>query len=61
MNQKLQELVNQATHKVLGVKQLDSIILAELIVRECAAICESRKLTPSAFTADELLEHFGIK
>ena len=33
---RLQELVKQATHDVLGVKQLDSIILAELIVKECA-------------------------
>lgn len=61
MNENLQKLVKQATHDVLGVKQLDSVILAELIVRECAAICESRKLTPSTFTSAELLEHFGIQ
>ena len=58
---RLQELVKQATHDVLGVKQLDSIILAELIVKECAEICHERKLTPSTFTGDELLEHFGIE
>lgn len=34
---------------------------AELIVKECAEICRERKLTPSAFTADELLEHFGVE
>lgn len=34
---------------------------AELIVGECAELCRARKLTPSAFTADELLEHFGVK
>lgn len=33
----------------------------ELIVRECARICRDRKLTPSVFTADELLEHFGVE
>ena len=37
---RLQELVKQATHDVLGVKQLDSIILAELIVRECIKVCD---------------------
>ena len=58
---RLQELVKQATHDVLGVKQLDSIILAELIVKECAEICHKRKLTPSTFTGDELLEHFGVE
>lgn len=40
MNNKLKELVAQATHDVLGVKQLDSIILAELILAECAAACD---------------------
>ena len=35
--------------------------LAELIVRECANICRDRKMAPSAFTADELLEHFGVE
>ena len=34
---------------------------AELIVRECADLCRERKLAPSAFTADDLLEHFGVE
>lgn len=38
---RLQELVKQATHDVLGVKQLDSIILAELIVAECVDVCQN--------------------
>ena len=33
---------------------------AELIVKECANLCRARKLAPSAFTADDLLEHFGV-
>ena len=32
-----------------------------LLIQECVAFCEQRKLTPSVFVADELLEHFGIK
>lgn len=35
---RLQELVKQATHDVLGVKQVDSIILAELIAQDCVNI-----------------------
>lgn len=34
---------------------------AQLIVEECADICRNRKLAPSAFTADEILERFGVK
>ena len=34
---------------------------AELIVKECANLCHERKLTPSTFTGDELLEKFGVK
>ena len=38
---RLQELVEQATHSVLGVRQLDSIILAELIAAECVKVCQN--------------------
>lgn len=73
MNPRIKELAEQAGLKVeswmtnppkpfqiLGsTEQFEKF--AELIIRECAEICRSRKLTPSAFTADELLEHFGVK
>lgn len=63
---RLQELVKQATHDVLGVKQLDSIILAELIVKECAAVCVEKidtgsLMAPQApWMAKQILEHFGL-
>lgn len=56
MNENLQKLIKQATHNVLGVQQLDSVILAELIVRECAEIALTEEHEP-----DEcILQHFGI-
>lgn len=75
MNKRIQDLVDIAAEAVPGVYSLkyesgDSGVefdetalqkFVELIVRECAEICRSRKLTPSAFTADDILEHFGVE
>lgn len=66
MNERIRELALQAGHKPLGTfaDELMDIYnkkFAELIVGECAELCRARKLTPSAFIADELLEHFGVK
>ena len=67
---RLQELVKQATHDVLGVKQLDSIILAELIVAECAQVCQQvtssgmfdgNQQYASAYCRDEIKRHFGLE
>lgn len=59
MNEKLKEIAKKAQveHCVSHVRLQE---FAELIVRECAEMCRERKLTPSTFTADELLEHFGM-
>jgi hypothetical protein len=38
MNERIQELINQATDDILGVKVLDKRMFAELIVKECAQI-----------------------
>jgi len=35
MNQQIRELLKQATYDVLGVKQVDQQLFAELIVQEC--------------------------
>ena len=61
---RLQELVEQATHKVLGVKQLDSIILAELIARECAEVARQHNLATaerSYMVHDAIKQHFGLE
>ena len=75
MNERIKELAKQAnihfsrigildgdpdgTARLVGYSKMEKF--AELIVRECANICRDRKMTPSAFTADELLEHFGVE
>ena len=68
MNERIKELAKQARQIGeyvnygqirLSPEQFEQKF-AELIVRECADLCRERKLTPSAFTADELLEHFGV-
>ena len=68
MTTNIQALADQAKKSIPhGIHSPDKWIeeynktFAQLIVRECANICRDRKMTPSAFTADELLEHFGIK
>jgi hypothetical protein len=72
---RLQELVEQATHKVLGVRQIDSIILAELIVAECVEVCQKLANEYAKDRVDQddysaavvegcgvaLKEHFNIK
>ena len=65
MNDNLKELYHKAhdTSDVPGAfpQYFSAGKFAELIVRRCAELCYERKLTPSAFTGDELLEHFGIE
>lgn len=68
MNERIRELAVEAGYKPLPgfdfANSLEEVFLkkfAELIVRECADLCRERKLYPSAFVADELLEHFGVK
>lgn len=66
MNERIKELA-MICYKEVGDWQYGSIRVfdyekfAEIIVRDCTAICHERKLTPSAFTGDELLEHFGLE
>lgn len=40
-------------------EQLEDIM--DALVIECAEFCKNQKLTPSAFTGDDLMEHFGVK
>ncbi len=65
MNEQLKELYYKAhdTSDVEGSfpQYFSATKFAELIVRKCADICHERKLTPSTFTGEELLEYFDIK
>jgi len=59
MNDKISELLKKATYDVLGVKQVDQQLFAELIVGECAKrvdYWESRQ----GEHCDDLLKHFGV-
>lgn len=64
---RLQELVEQATHKVLGVKQLDSIILAELIAQDCVDIATKEWNEHGWYEsggkriAEAIKDHFGLE
>jgi hypothetical protein len=57
MNERIQELINQATDDILGVKVLDKRMFAELIVKECARIAETAEPYQSS---DLIKKHFGV-
>ena len=63
LNEQIERLAKQAgcTIDRLGYGEGNLEKFAELIVKECANLCHERKLTPSTFTGDELLEKFEIK
>lgn len=57
MNSNLQQIINKATEDILGVKQVNASVLAELIIRECANLAD----TAEPYKADDLiLRHFGL-
>ncbi len=71
MNERIQELAEQAKFKaeedinrqISYNAELKAFAekFAELIIKECVELCHERKLTPSTFTGDEILEHFGVE
>ena len=40
-------------------EQLEDIM--DAVVAECAEYCKKQQLAPSAFTGEDLKEHFGVK
>ena len=62
MNERIRELDKQVSASPALLSHDEYLEkLARLIVQECASICRERRLAPSVFTADELLEHFGVQ
>lgn len=57
MNQRIKELMAQATYDVLGVKQIDQQLFAELIVKECMS---NLHLNGYDDAMDQVKEHFGV-
>ena len=61
MNKVIEDLKKQATEDILGVKQLDANLFAELIVRECIeTIGTFENTTSHKEQMDMLKNHFGV-
>jgi hypothetical protein len=58
MNPLFKELMAQATYDVLGVKQIDQQLFAELIVKECMS---NLHLNGYDDALNQVKEHFGVK
>jgi len=67
MNPRIQELAQQATEDILGVKIVNQQHFAELIVLECARVLEQQAAVSKndresyLYGASLIEEHFGIK
>ena len=58
MNQQIRELLKQATYDVLGVKQVDQQLFAELIVEECIS---NLHLNGYDDAMDQVKQHFRVE
>jgi len=71
MNERIQELIKQATHVeepdgLFPREVFDKEKFAELIVRECAKALDDKLANPNGASmawcdGSDLLEHFGVK
>lgn len=63
MNQRLEQLAQQATEDILGVKILNQQKFAELIVKDCIFIIDNYcETTPEIYGLPlEILEHFDME
>ena len=72
MNQRIQKLIEQATHTAMwpgdpDAGELDAEKFAELIVQECAGIANKQFSAASGlddrdcWTAAEMKKHFGVE
>lgn len=59
MTELIKEIAVKAKIQMVSEPRLQEF--AELIIRECSDYCMKQGLAPSAFTAEDLLEHFGIQ
>lgn len=58
MNDKIRELLKQSTYDVLGVKQVDQQLFAELIVQECMS---NLHLNGYDDAMNQVKQHFGVE
>ena len=57
MSERILELLKQATYDVLGVKQVDQQLFAELIVEECMS---NLHLNGYDDAINQIKQHFGV-
>ena len=58
MSERILELLKQATYDVLGVKQVDQQLFAELIVEECMS---NLHLNGYDDAMNQVKQHFGVE
>ena len=58
MNERILELLKQATYDVLGVKQVDQQLFAELIVEECMS---NLHLNGYDDAMNQIKQHFRVE
>lgn len=58
MNDIIKEIMKQATYDVLGVKQIDQQLFAELIIQECVS---NLHLNGYDDAMNQVKQHFGVK
>jgi hypothetical protein len=71
MNNRIQELKQQATHDILGVKVLNAEKFAELIIQECLEVVEKQIGGGNGdgvewdravdFTYNDIKSYFGVE
>ena len=66
MNERIRELAEQAGYKPLGtfadeLMEIYNKKFAELIVRECADICEEHHAWTARMVGNQIKDHFGVE
>jgi hypothetical protein len=63
MNNKIEELLKESTHDIMGVKQVDQKQFAELIIKECASVAHFVKEHAASYVDPEevILKHFKVE
>jgi hypothetical protein len=58
---RIEQLKQQATHEVLGVKTVDAYILAELIINDCTQWINDNVGMVDEEARLDLMKHFGFE
>jgi hypothetical protein len=67
MNDVIEKLLKESTYNILGVPQVDQKKFAQLIVQECAKVCDDIDTeyggedVLATWCAGAIKKHFGVK